>query len=150
MSSWSELGGKQTMRVPNIEAQLQALPMRRLFETDVVEPLRALQSYRVKETRDLYNARKWEIEVSDLSMEERLDARRNALRDMRVAVAAAYRELKPQPFGEWLQEREKQRGRIRSTSQQHERSIERDHNREESFSSAEQSQRSDDGLDLER
>lgn len=46
-STYDELlqrsGGKQTMRVMNIEAQRQALPMRRLYEADIVEPLRAMQ-----------------------------------------------------------------------------------------------------------
>ncbi len=42
-------GGKQTMRALNIEAQRQALPMRRLYEAEVVEPLRALQVERVSQ-----------------------------------------------------------------------------------------------------
>ena len=106
-------GGKQTIRVQNIEAQREALPLRRVYEADVVEPLRALQLDRVDQAREAYRERKREIAESGLSMEDRLEAGRDALRAMRTAVTAAYRELRPQPFGEWLQEREERRERVR-------------------------------------
>ena len=106
-------GGKQTIRVQNIEAQREALPLRRLYEADVVEPLRALQVERVGQAREAYRERKSEIAESGLSMEDRLEAGRDALCAMRTAVTAAYRELRPQPFGEWLQEREERRERAR-------------------------------------
>ena len=101
-------GGKKTIRVRNIEAQREALPLRRVYEADVVEPLRALQLDRVDQAREVYQERKGEIALSGLSMENRLEDGRDALRAMRTAVPA-YRELRPQLFGEWLQERE-QRG----------------------------------------
>lgn len=106
-------GGKQTIRVQNIEAQREALPLRRVYEADVVEPLRALQLDRAGQAREAYQERKREIAESGLSMEERLEAGRDSLRAMRTAVTAAYRELRPQPFGDWLQEREERRERVR-------------------------------------
>ncbi len=106
-------GGKQTIRVRNIEAQREALPLRRVYEADVVEPLRALQSERVDRAREAYQERKREIVASVPSMEDRLEAGRDALREMRTEVIAAYRELRPQPFGEWLQEREERRDQVR-------------------------------------
>ncbi len=106
-------GGKQTIRVQNIEVQRAALPLRRIYEADVVEPLRALQLDRVDEAREAYRERKSEIAESGLSMEDRLDASRDALRVMRTTVIAVYRELRPQPFGEWLHEREELRERVR-------------------------------------
>ncbi len=106
-------GGKQTIRVQNIEAQREALPLRRVYEADVVEPLRALQLGRVEQVREAYRKRKSEIAESGLSMEGRLDAGREALRAMRTAMIAAYWGLHPQPFGEWLQEREERRERVR-------------------------------------
>ena len=98
-------GGKQTIRVQNIEAQREALPLRRVYEADVVEPLRALHVDRVGQAREAYRGRKCEIAESALSMDERLEVGRDALRAMRTAVTAAYCELRPQPFGGWLQGR---------------------------------------------
>jgi len=68
---------------------------------------------RVDQAREAYRERKSEIAESGLSMEDRLEAGRDALRAMRTAVTAAYRELRPQPFGEWLQEREERREQAR-------------------------------------
>lgn len=113
-------GGKQTIRVQNIEAQREALPLRRVYEADVVEPLRALQLDRVDRAREAYQERKGEIAESGLSMEKRLEAGREALRTMRTAVTAAYRELRPQPFGQWLQEREERRERVWSSGDRRE------------------------------
>jgi len=142
-------GGKQTMRALNIEAQRQALPMRRLYEAEVVEPLRALQVERVSQAREAYHERKRDIEASAVSMEERLDARRDALREMRSAVTAAYRELRPQPFGKWLQDREERHEHSRPSTRRQERSVEREQSREQSFVRAEEWARSE-HLDLRR
>ena len=122
-------GGKQTIRVQNMEAQCEALPLRRVYEADVVEPLRALQVGRVDQAREAYRKRKGEIAESGLSMEERLEVGRDALRAMRTAVTAAYRDLRPQPFGEWLREREELRGHARSTQERRheEQQIQREH-----------------------
>lgn len=106
-------GGKRTIRVQNIEAQRHALPLRRLYEADVVEPLRALQIERIGQAREAYRDRKCEIAESGLSLEDRLQASRAALRAMRTAMIGAYRELRPQLFGDWLQEREERRERVR-------------------------------------
>jgi hypothetical protein len=115
-------GGKETIRVRNIEAQREAAPLRRVYEADVVEPLRALQLERAQRARDEYRERKREITKSSMSIEERLEAGRDALRAMRKSVTVAYRELRPQAFGEWLQEREENRERIRATgANRHER-----------------------------
>jgi hypothetical protein len=46
-------GGNQTIRVQNIEAQREALPLRRVYEADVVEPLRALQLEGVEQAREV-------------------------------------------------------------------------------------------------
>ncbi len=56
-------------------------------------------------------------------------AGRDALREMRRSFATAYRELRPQAFGEWLREREEQRERVRPTAdrwQRHEQTVTRD------------------------
>lgn len=112
-------GGRGTIRVRNIEAQRDALPLRRLYEADVAEPTRALQLLRVDRARGAYHQRKREIEESGLSIEERLEAGRDALREMRRSIARAYHELRPQPFGEWLQEREDWRERMWSAGDRH-------------------------------
>jgi hypothetical protein len=135
------------MRVLNIEAQRQALPMRLLYEADVVEPLRALQVERISQARAAYHERKSDIEASAFSMEELLDARRDALRDMRSAVTAAYRELRPQPFGEWLQDREERHLHSRPSTRKQERSVKREQSQEQSFARAEQLAQSE-SLDL--
>ncbi len=108
-------GGKETIRVRNIEAQREAAPLRRVYEFEIVEPLRAVLKDRVDEVRTRYRERKHEIGGSHFSIEERLDANREALRSMRRAVASIYRELRPQPFGEWIQEREELRERMRES-----------------------------------
>ncbi len=112
-------GGKQTIRVQNIEAQREALPLRRVYEAGVVEPLRALQADRVDRAREAYQERKRKIAESVLSMEDRLDAGRDALREMRIAMTRSYRDLRPQTYGEWLQEREERRERARPTVDHH-------------------------------
>ena len=112
-------GGKQTMRVRNIEAQREAAPLRRLYEADVVEPLRVIQSERIDRIRETYGLRNEQIPKATLSVEERLDSSRQALRQLRREIAAVYRHLKPQPFGQWLQERDEVRQRTRPTSDRH-------------------------------
>ncbi len=114
------VGGKQTMRALNIEAYREALPLRRLYEADVVEPLRAVQLERVDEAREAYRERKRELAKSGLSMGDRLEAGRDALRTMRTKVTRAYRELRPQPFGEWLREWEEGREQARSCADRRE------------------------------
>ncbi len=109
-------GGKKTIRVLNIEAQREAASLRRVYEADVVEPLRALRAERIETARETYREQERSISQSTLSIEERLDANRDALRAMRKTMSAAYRKLKPQSFGEWLQEREELRERARRTS----------------------------------
>ncbi|MHB8363435.1 MAG: hypothetical protein ACYDEK_02525 [Vulcanimicrobiaceae bacterium] len=146
-------GGKQTIRVQNIEAQCEALPLRRVYEPDVVEPLRALQLDRVDQAREAYRERKREIAESGLSMEDRLDASRDALRVMRTAMIAAYRELRPQPFGEWLQEREEQRERVRPSVDQregHEQTVQRERAMGGEFARAEEMSEMSQGRGLNR
>ncbi len=126
-------GGKETIRVRNIEAQREALPLRRVYEADIVEPLRALQGERVREAREAYQERKRDIDTSSLQLEKRLEARRDSLREMRKSITKAYRELRPQAFGEWLQDREVWRERASSRNQHQEQSAEREQAREQSF-----------------
>jgi hypothetical protein len=142
-------GGKQTMRILNMEAQRQALPMRRLYEADVIEPLHTLQAERISQAREAYHERKRDIEASAMSMEERLDGRRQALREIRSTITAAYRELRPQPFGEWLQDREERHVHSRPSTRQQERSVKREQSREQSFARADQLAQSE-HLDLGR
>jgi hypothetical protein len=123
------------------------LDKQRLYEADVIEPLHTLQVERVNEAREAYHERKRDIEASAVSMEERLDGRREALREMRSAITAAYRELRPQPFGEWLQDREERHVHSRPSTRQQERSVKREHSREQSFARAEQLAQSE-NLDL--
>lgn len=132
----SRTGGKQTIRVRNMEAQHEATPLRRLYDADVVEPLRAIQVERIDHARENYRLRKDDIATSPLSVEERLDASGQALRDMRRSVAMIYRQLEPQPFGQWLQERDELRDRMRRASgwhqeQRQEREQEHQHDRED-------------------
>ncbi|MDH2909525.1 MAG: AAA family ATPase [Candidatus Eremiobacteraeota bacterium] len=131
-------GGKETIRVQNIEAQREALPLRRVYEADVVEPLRALQLDRVDQAREAYRERKLEIAESRLSIEDRLDAGRDALRAMRTAVTAAYRELRPLPFGGWLQEREERREGVRPSVDQRAEEEQAVHRERGEFSQAEE------------
>jgi ATP-dependent exoDNAse (exonuclease V) alpha subunit len=142
-------GGKQTIRVQNIDAQREALPLRRIYEADVVEPLRALQLDRVDQAREAYQARKGEIAESGLSIEDRLGAGRDALRAMRSAVTAAYRELRPQPFGDWLREREERRERVRPPVDRREEQEQAVHRERGEFSRAEDMSQSQ-GLQRER
>ena len=136
---------KQSAAFTQLPALLQALPMLRLYEADIVEPLRALQAKRTRQAREAYHERKRDTEASAVSMEERLDARREALREMRSAVAAAYRELRPEPFGKWLQDREERYENSRPLIRQQERG----QSRQQSFLRAEELARSD-HLDLGR
>lgn len=106
-------GGKETIRVRNIEAQREAAPLRRVYEAEVVEPMRAVLADRIDVFRESYRERKREIASSGLPIEERLDANRDALGLMRKAVASVYREAVPQAFGEWLREREEARDHVR-------------------------------------
>jgi hypothetical protein len=92
----------------------------------------------VGQAREAYHEHKRDIEASALSMEERLDGRREALREMRSAITAAYRELRPQPFGEWLQNREERHIHPRPSTRQQERSVKREQSRDQSFARAEQ------------
>lgn len=109
------------------------MPLRRVYEAEVVEPLRALQQERVREAREAYQERKHDIETSSLPLEQRLEARRDSLREMRKSITNAYRELRPQAFGEWLQDREERRERASSRAQRQEQSVEREEARERSF-----------------
>ena len=136
-------GGRETVRVHNIEAQRDALPLRRLYEADVAEPLRGLQLARVQHAREEYQERKREIAEAGLSMEERLEAGCDGLRAMQTAVMAAYRELRPQPFGEWLRDREERRESAGTWAQPQEQSVEREQATERSFVQAEDLVQSD-------
>ena len=80
------------------------------------EPLRAMQVARIEEALKAYNVRKREIAASFLLMDARLDASRDALREFRIAALAAYRELRPEPFGKWLGERDERQDEVRSRS----------------------------------
>lgn len=131
-------GGSETIRVRNIEAQREALPLRRLYGAEVAEPLRELQRARVQIAREEYQERKKEIVESALSIEKRLEAGRDALREMRRSVTTAYREFRPQPFGEWLQDREERREGASSRAQTQGQSVEREQARERSFVRAEE------------
>ena len=123
-------GGRETIRVRNIEAQREAAPLRRIYEDEIAEPIRALQRERIDRARAAYREREREI-ASSPSIQAKLDARREALRSMRKNVAAIYRELKPQAFGEWLQEREDLGDRARwSRERSQERAQYREHAQE--------------------
>jgi hypothetical protein len=76
-------GGPETLRVQNIEAQREAAPLRRIYDAEIVEPVRAVQSAEIKTIRQAYVDRKHEIAASAASMEERLEAQYQALRSMR-------------------------------------------------------------------
>lgn len=46
-------------------------------------------------------------------MEDRLESGRDALRAMRSSILGIYRVHKPQPFGEWLEDWQERRERVR-------------------------------------
>ncbi|MDE2480829.1 MAG: AAA family ATPase [bacterium] len=145
-------GGDKTIRVRNIESQREAIPMRRLYEAEVAEPLRALNAERVEQVRETYRQRKDEIAVSDMSMEDRLEAGKDALRVMRSSILGIYREHKPQPFVEWLEEWQEQRERVRPTvnrGETQEQSVDREREVGGEFSRAEEASQSS-GLQHER
>ncbi len=126
-------GGKETIHVRNIEAQREAAPLRRVYEAEVVEPMRAVLNDRIDAARETYRERKREIADSELSIEERLNAGRDALRAMRKVVATTYRDLKPQAFGEWLHDHEEARERMREAELlRNQRSRDQDQSQEQS------------------
>jgi hypothetical protein len=126
-------GGKETIHVLNIEAQREAAPLRRVYEAEVVEPMRAVLNDRIDAARETYRERKREIADSELSIEERLNAGRDALRAMRKVVATTYRDLKPQAFGEWLHDHEEARERMREAELlRNQRSRDQDQSQEQS------------------
>jgi hypothetical protein len=106
-------GGPETLRVQNIEAQREAAPLRRIYDAEIVEPVRAVQSAEIKTIRQAYVDRKHEIAASAASMEERLEAQYQALRSMRKEMAQIFKAHQPEPFGEWLHARERARERLR-------------------------------------
>lgn len=145
-------GGKETIRVRNIESQHEAMPMRRLYEAEVAEPLRALYAERVAHVREAYRQRKQEIAASDMSMEDRLESGRDALRAMRSSILGIYREHKPEPFGEWLEEWQERREHVQpfvDRGETQEQTIHREREIGGEFSRAEEASQSE-GLQRER
>ncbi len=145
-------GGKETIRVRNIESQREAMSMRRLYEAEVAEPLRALNAERVEHVREAYRQRKDEIAASDMSMEDRLEGGRDALRAMRSSILGIYRNHKPQPFGEWLEEWQERRERVQPSvdrGETQEQSVPREREIGGEFSRAEEASQSS-GLGYER
>lgn len=131
-------GGKETLRVINIEAQSEALnsPFRRLWETECKEPARAVRDARIRELRKTYSARKDEIAADvSLSIEQRLRSERVALSEFRSAAALIYSDCRPQKYSDWLRaqertseiarelERQRQRERARTPEQRAQRKI---------------------------
>jgi len=70
------LGGRETLRVHNIEAQREAAPLRRIYEYEIAEPLRALQRERIDLARDAYRER----ETRDASCSQ---SKRSSTRDVK-------------------------------------------------------------------
>jgi ATP-dependent exoDNAse (exonuclease V) alpha subunit len=79
-------GGKETIRVRNIEAQRDAAPLRKVYEFELVEPLRAILSDRIDDARENYQHLKYETANSGLPMEERLDRSRVDLSEYPTAA----------------------------------------------------------------
>lgn len=111
----------------------------------------------MKHARDEYRLAKENIGKSTLSMDEKLDAGRDALRERRRSITAIYRDLKPQSFGEWLREweqvRERERCRTRATGQDQRREQPLEHSRGPhagSFSKAERTTRQPFEPEIER
>ncbi len=116
-------GGKDTMRVQNIEAQGEAAnsPLRRIYEAEIKEPADALRKKRVDVLRDAYAERKNEIaSEATLSLIDRLEAEKTALSEMRKEISEVYKETQPQKYITWLDEHETARNKARAIEQERE------------------------------
>lgn len=115
-------GGKETIRVRKIERQRDAesSPLRRTWQAEVVEPMRAERDRRVLAVRSVYDARKKEIALSHAPLGERLDLGRTALCEFRSAVQDVHRSTKAPTYAAWLREREAEDQRLRYLHRSHE------------------------------
>lgn len=116
-------GGKQTMRVLNMEAQREAInsPLRKIYDAQVREPALLVRAERLAELRAQYDARKRDIAMDgSRTITQRLDAERAALSEFRSAAAATYKTTQPQSYLAWLDEREASHERAREIVRQRE------------------------------
>lgn len=116
-------GGRQTMRVINMEAQREAAnsPLRKIYDAHVREPALAVRAERLAELRTTYDARKREIAANpSLTIAQRLDAEKAALSEFRSAAAETYKATQPQSYLAWLDQREASHERARGIVQRHE------------------------------
>lgn len=121
-------GGKDTIRVRNIEAQREAAPLRRVYDAEIAEPARAQREGAVATERASYRARLQAIAGDPtLSLTDRFVQQDAALRDFRATTLGVYRAAAPTPFGSWLASRDAAHSRAREIRQR--RELERDQNR---------------------
>lgn len=125
-------GGKETIRVRNIEAQEEAKhsPLRRKYEAECKEPTLAVRAERVAELREAYTQTKKNIAAEDLPLVERLEREREALRGFKQSVAEIHKETQPQRFADWKKDQERAHERAREAQRENEQRRERDRLRE--------------------
>ncbi len=103
-------GGKETMRVLNMSEQAEAAnsPLRRLWEEEQKVPADLLRAKRVDEARATYKDRLAALDAdATLSVEQRIDARKDAFKTMSAGVAGLREKAwQPQSYLDWLHERE--------------------------------------------
>jgi hypothetical protein len=122
-------GGKDTIRVRNIEAQRAAEPLRRIYDAEVAEPARAAREAQIAAERAVYRERLAAIAAEpNLDAEALHDAKRDALRAFRSGAMEAHHASKPAGFSEWLVDRQATRDVVRGAQDRRaERDAERTH-----------------------
>jgi len=100
-------GGKDTVRVVHMEREDAAKnsPLRRKWEAECKEPALAIRAERVRELRAAYDAKKTDISKDRfLSLTDRLEREREALREFRTSVADVHRETQPLKYKDYKAE----------------------------------------------
>lgn len=116
----AKTGGRETMRVQNMEAQREAAtsPLRRIYDHDVREPALADRAERIADLRKTYAIQKKIIESeAGLSLTQRLEKQREALSSFRSAAGEIYKATQPRPYLDWLHEHEGKHERAHEISQ---------------------------------
>jgi hypothetical protein len=109
-------GGKETIRVHKLERQRESesSPLRREWQTDVVELLREQRALRMRDLREAYGRSKAFIADDGVfSLSDRLERGREAARVFRKTIMQIHAATKPPTFTNWLKERERDAVRMR-------------------------------------
>jgi hypothetical protein len=117
-------GGKDTVRVHKIDRQREAesAPLRREWQTEVVEPLRELRAKQMRELRAAYaNHGAADARDDSRSLLDRLERGRESTRTFRKAIILIHTATKPPAFSAWLKEREQDEVRVRARQRDRQR-----------------------------